>query len=125
MKTIQSAWQLTSQTIRSAGGTGQALSVLIADILRRKFDLGVAKVTSNEIERYKEEVGTYGRGLQYRPSNPELGIIAENCPVYLDGEGVGNEVTGQRDLPRVPTNKVREGCLLVCVKDSFSKHRKF
>ena len=99
--------------IRSAGGTGQALSVLIADILRRKFDLGVAKVTSNEIERYKEEVGTYGRGLQYRPSNPELGIIAENCPVYLDGEGVGNEVTGQRDLPRVPTNKVREGCLLV------------
>ena len=70
-------------------------------------------MTSNEIERYKEEVGTYGRGLQYRPSNPELGIIAENCPVYLDGEGVGNEVTGQRDLPRVPTNKVREGCLLV------------
>ena len=63
--------------IRSAGGTGQALSVLIADILRRKFNLGVAKVTSNEIERYKEEVGTYGRGLQYRPSNPELGIIAE------------------------------------------------
>ena len=29
------------------------------------------------------------------------------------GRGVGNEVTGQRDLPRVPTNKVREGCLLV------------
>jgi DNA polymerase II large subunit len=99
--------------IRSAGGTGQALSVLIADILRRKFNLGVSQVTSNEIERYKEEVGTYGRGLQYRPSNPELGIIAKNCPIYLDGEGVGNEVTGQRDLPRVPTNKVREGCLLV------------
>ena len=99
--------------IRSAGGTGQALSVLIADILRRKFNLGVSQVTSNEVERYKEEVGTYGRGLQYRPSNPELGIIAKNCPIYLDGEGVGNEVTGQRDLPRVPTNKVREGCLLV------------
>jgi len=99
--------------IRSAGGTGQALSVLIADILRRRFNLDVSKVTTNEVERYKEEVGTYGRGLQYRPSNPELGIIAENCPVYLDGEGVGSEVTGQRDLPRVPTNKVREGCLLV------------
>jgi DNA polymerase II large subunit len=99
--------------IRSAGGTGQALSVLIADILRRKFNIGVSQVTSNEVERYKEEVGTYGRGLQYRPSNPELGIIAKNCPIYLDGEGVGNEVTGQRDLPRVPTNKVREGCLLV------------
>ena len=28
-------------------------------------------------------------------------------------KGVGGEVTGQRDLPRVKTNKVREGMLLV------------
>ena len=50
-------------------------------------------------ERYKEEVSKYGRGLQYRPSNPQLEIIAKNCPVYIDGEGVGEEVSGQRDLP--------------------------
>jgi len=99
--------------IRSAGGTGQALSVLIADVLRRDFGLQPPQVTFNEVERYKEEVSKYSRGLQYRPSNPQLEVIANNCPVYVDGEGVGNEVTGQRDLERVPTNKVREGMLLV------------
>ena len=99
--------------IRSAGGTGQALSVLIADVLRRDFALVPPQVTFNEVERYKEEVSKYSRGLQYRPSNPQLEVIAGNCPVYVDGEGVGGEVTGQRDLERVPTNKVREGMLLV------------
>ena len=98
--------------IRSAGGTGQALSVLIADMLRRDFKLGVPDLTFGEVERYKEEVMLY-RGLQYRPSNPELEIIAKSCPIFIDGEGVGKEVTGQRDLPRVRDNKVREGCLLV------------
>jgi len=99
--------------IRYAGGTGQALSVLIGDILRREFGFSSPQVTVEETERYKEEVSAYSRGLQYRPSNPELEVIAKNCPVYIDGEGVGAEVTGQRDLPRVPTNKVREGMLLV------------
>ena len=99
--------------IRSAGGTGQALSVLIADIIRRKFKISKSIVTHNEVERYKEEVSIYARGLQYRPSNPQLEVIARNCPVYIDGEGVGSEVTGQRDLPRVLTNKVREGAVLV------------
>ena len=98
--------------IRSAGGTGQALSVLIADMLRRDFKLGVPKLTFGEVERYKEEVSLY-RGLQYRPSNPELEIIAKSCPIFIDGEGVGKEVTGQRDLDRVKDNKVREGALLV------------
>lgn len=99
--------------IRSAGGTGQALSVLIGDILRREFNLQPPEISFEEAERYKEEVSKYSRGLQYRPSNPQLEVIAYNCPVYIDGEGVGGEVTGQRDLPRVSTNKVREGMLLV------------
>ena len=99
--------------IRSAGGTGQALSVLIADIIRRDFDLNAPIMTFEEIERYKEETGAYARGLQHRPSNPEIETIVKSCPIYIDGEGVGNEVTGQRDLPRVRTNKVREGMLLV------------
>ena len=40
-------------------------------------------------------------------------LPAPRRPIYIDGEGVGGEVTGQRDLPRVKTNKVREGMLLV------------
>lgn len=99
--------------IRSAGGTGQALSVLIADILRREFGLEAQIATYEEKERFKEEVSIYSRGLQYRPSNPQIEVICENCPIYIDGEGVGDEVSGQRDLERVPTNKVREGALLV------------
>ncbi len=99
--------------IRSAGGTGQALSVLIADILRRDFGLKNPIMTFEEVERYKEETGAYARGLQHRPSNPEIETIVKSCPIYIDGEGVGGEVTGQRDLPRVKTNKVREGMLLV------------
>jgi len=99
--------------IRSAGGTGQALSVLIADILRRDFGLKNPIITFEEVERYKEETGAYARGLQHRPTNPEIETIVKSCPIYIDGEGVGNEVTGQRDLPRVKTNKVREGMLLV------------
>ncbi len=99
--------------IRSAGGTGQALSVLIADILRRDFGLKNPIISFEEVERYKEETGAYARGLQHRPSNPEIETIVKSCPIYIDGEGVGREVTGQRDLPRVKTNKVREGMLLV------------
>jgi len=54
--------------IRSAGGTGQALSVLIADIIRRDFDLVNPVMSFEEVERYKEETGAYARGLQARPS---------------------------------------------------------
>lgn len=111
--------------IRSAGGTGQALSVLIGDIIRREFGLVPPQITFEEAERYKEEVSKYARGLQYRPSNPQLEIIAYNCPVYIDGEGVGNEVSGQRDLPRVPTNKVREGMLLVMCEGLVLKAPRF
>ena len=101
--------------IRSAGGTGQALSVLIGDLLRREFRLDPPKTHFEEVERYKEEVSKYARGLQYRPSNPELELILGNCPIYIDGEGVGGEVTGYREPApgRVTSPKIREGALLV------------
>jgi len=101
--------------IRSAGGTGQALSVLIGDLLRREFRLDPPKTHFEEIERFKEEVSKYARGLQYRPSNPELELILGNCPIYIDGEGVGGEVTGYREPApgRVTSPKIREGALLV------------
>ena len=101
--------------IRSAGGTGQALSVLIGDLLRREFRLDPPNTHFEEVERYKEEVSKYARGLQYRPSNPELELILNNCPIYIDGEGVGGEVTGYREPApgRVSSPKIREGALLV------------
>ena len=53
--------------IRAAGGTGQALGVLIADMIRRDMDIGPYIPTRPQIERVKEEFGLYRGNLQYRP----------------------------------------------------------
>jgi len=105
-----------SGPIRSAGGTGQAMSVLIADIVRRELGIGRFKPTSGEIERYKEEIPLYKRAqhLQYTPSVDEIDRIVRGCPICINGEGTEDEeVTGYRDLPRVCTNRLRGGACLV------------
>jgi DNA polymerase II large subunit len=109
--------------IRSAGGTGQALSVLLADYLRRDFKLGRPQLTEPEIDRYIEEVLLY-HNLQYKPSAAEMRSICQEVPVYITGEGVGKEVSGGRDLPRVGTNNVREGMLLVMCEGMLQKAAK-
>jgi len=45
--------------IRAAGGTAQALAVLIADMIRRELDVGHYQPTDPEVERVKEEFGLY------------------------------------------------------------------
>ena len=105
-----------SGPIRSAGGTGQAMSVLIADVVRRELGIGKYEPTSGEIERYKEEIPLYKRvqHLQYVPSVEEIDKITKGCPICVNGEGTENEeVTGYRDLPRVETNRLRGGACLV------------
>ncbi|RLF26149.1 MAG: DNA polymerase II large subunit, partial [Thermoplasmata archaeon] len=105
-----------SGPIRSAGGTGQAMSVLIADVVRREMNLGKYKPTEGEIERYKEEIPLYKRAqhLQYTPTVDEIDKIVRNCPICINGEGTEDEeVTGYRDLPRVGTNRLRGGACLV------------
>jgi DNA polymerase II large subunit len=105
-----------SGPIRSAGGTGQAMSVLIADVIRRERGIGPYKPTDGEIERYKEEIPLYKRvqHLQYTPSVDEIDKIVRGCPVCINGEGTEEEeVTGYRDLPRISTNRLRGGACLV------------
>ncbi|HII52127.1 MAG TPA: DNA polymerase II large subunit [Halobacteriales archaeon] len=102
--------------IRSAGGTAQALSVLVADYVRTILGISSYKPLEEEIERYAEEVELYARetSLQYLPSAEETKFIARNCPIMLDGEPTGKmEVSGYRDLGRVKTNKSRGGMCLV------------
>ena len=106
--------------IRSAGGTGQAISVLLADYLRRDFGLSKPQIEANEVERYIEEVMLYPN-LQYKPSANEMRSICQTVPIYITGEGVGKEVSGGRDLRRVPSNKVREGMLLVLCEGMLLK----
>ena len=102
--------------IRAAGGTAQALSVLIADVVRRELGLGAYKPTDKEVERYKEEVRMYKQieHLQYQPKDEELDLITRGCPVCIDGDGTEDaEVSGNRDLDRVEGNRVRSGACLV------------
>ncbi|SDX77533.1 DNA polymerase II large subunit [Halobellus clavatus] len=102
--------------IRSAGGTAQALSVLVADYARSLLDIEEYRARSDEVERYAEEIGLYDKetGLQYSPKDKETKFIAEHMPIMLDGEATGDEeVSGFRDLERVETNAARGGMCLV------------
>ncbi|MDM7935751.1 MAG: DNA polymerase II large subunit, partial [Methanothrix sp.] len=45
--------------IRSAGGTAQALSVLVADYVRRSVGIAPWRPRPEEVERYVEEIGLY------------------------------------------------------------------
>ncbi|WP_435196933.1 DNA-directed DNA polymerase II large subunit [Natronomonas sp. EA1] len=102
--------------IRSAGGTAQALSVLVADYARSLLGIEEYKARDDEVERYAEEVALYDKetGLQYSPKDKETKFIAKHMPIMLDGEATGDEeVSGFRDLERVDTNSARGGMCLV------------
>ncbi|MEA3559194.1 MAG: hypothetical protein U9R75_08085, partial [Candidatus Thermoplasmatota archaeon] len=110
--------------IRAAGGTAQAVSVLIADQVRRSLGIDEFKVTEQEVSRYVEEFQLY-RNLQYKPSNSEIERVVRNCPVCINGEGTEKvEVQGNRDLPRVSTNQVRSGICLVIAEGVLLKAKK-
>ena len=113
--------------IRSAGGTGQAMSILIADVVRSELGIGPYEATPQEIERWKEEIPLYRRlvNLQYLPSDKEIEAIVSGCKVCIDGEGTEDaEITGYRDLPRMATNRVRGGACLVVAEGLALKAKK-
>ncbi|WP_436925379.1 LAGLIDADG family homing endonuclease [Halosimplex amylolyticum] len=102
--------------IRSAGGTAQALSVLVADYARAMLGIDQYKARDDEIGRYAEEIDLYDKetGLQYTPKEKESKFIAEHMPIMLDGEATGDEeVSGYRDLERIDSNSARGGMCLV------------
>lgn len=113
--------------IRSAGGTAQALSVLVADCVRREVGIDRYKPRPEEVERYVEEIGLYRRvaGLQYSPSDDEIRILVRNCPICIEGEPTEEEeVSGFRDLERIETNRIRGGVALVSAEGIALKRPK-
>ena len=113
--------------IRSAGGTAQALSVLVGDYVRQKLGINRYIPRQEEVERYIEEIRQYNSimNLQYLPSEAEIRLIIENCPVCIDGEATEQEeVSGHRNLERVETNVVRGGMALVIGEGIAGKARK-
>jgi len=102
--------------IRSAGGTAQALSVLVGDFVRRALGIDRYRPRPEEVARYVEEIRQYHSrvSLQYLPSDGEIRKIVEHCPVCIDGEATEHEeVSGYRNLERVETNAIRGGMALV------------
>ncbi len=110
--------------IRSAGGTAQALSVLVADYTRALLGIDAFVPREQEIERFAEEVALYDEdtGLQYTPAMEETRFIAGECPICLDGEPTSDdEVSGFRDLERIDTNRARGGMCLVLAEGIAQK----
>ncbi|RMF90472.1 MAG: DNA polymerase II large subunit [Methanobacteriota archaeon] len=111
--------------IRSAGGSAQALAVLTADYIRQTLGLSAYRPTPDEIERFVEETDLYNSEaarLQYLPSPAEIRMALSNIPVEVTGEGTEKtEVSGHRDMPRIETNQLRGGAVLVIAEGVLQK----
>ncbi|MDE0707559.1 MAG: hypothetical protein OSB33_01280 [Candidatus Poseidoniales archaeon] len=100
--------------IRAAGGTAQALAVLIADMIRRALKLDKYEPTMPEVERVKEEFGLYRGGLQYKPPPEEIEMIVKACPIMINGEETEDiECAGYREVRNIDGGRIRGGVMLV------------
>jgi len=114
--------------IRAAGATAQALSVLLADVVRRDLGLAPFRPDPEEVGRYQEEIPLYKiyQHLQYVPSPEEIALVVRHVPVAISGEATEGdaEVSAFRNLPRVPTNGIRGGACLVIAEGLCQKAAK-
>jgi hypothetical protein len=106
--------------IRAAGGTAQALGVLIGDMVRRELGLNRYIPTTQEVERVKEEFGLYRVGLQYKPPPEEIETIIRACPVMVNGEETEKiECSGYKEVRNIVNSngsyrtRIRGGVMLV------------
>ncbi|MCK5410048.1 MAG: DNA polymerase II large subunit, partial [Candidatus Heimdallarchaeota archaeon] len=105
-----------SGPIRSAGGTAAGMSVLLGDFIRKRLKIGQYQPDQREVERYIEELELYNRvsHLQLPTTKEEQRFAAQNLPIEISGEPTDKvEVTGNRDLRRIETNRLRGGACLV------------
>ena len=103
--------------IRAAGGTAAAQALVIADLAQKLAGLQGYKATDEEVDRYVEEIEICQALLgprQYRITEPEIRQIMQNCPVLVEGEPTEDaEVSVYKNTPRLETNRVRGGMVLV------------
>ena len=103
--------------VRNAGGTAAAWSVIIADYVRKKMQYATYDPDENEIKRCATELEDYHErvtNLQYFPSKEESEFMIKSLPVEISGDASEDiEVSNYKDLPRIPTNKIRSGYCLI------------
>ena len=114
--------------IRPAGGTAQALTLVVADVARKT--LGLEKWQPNEqvVQRFVEEVRLYERTVrrfQYHITDDDIELAMRSIPVEPTGVSTDSyEVSNYRDIPGIETNRLRGGALIVVVDGVIGRARK-
>ena len=116
--------------IRSAGGTEAALTMLIADHVRKA--VGLSKYQANcfddETGRFVEELRIYERevgNFQFKILDEDVIKCISNLPVELDGVDTDPvEIVGHRGMKRINTDRVRGGALRVMNDGLIGRSRK-
>jgi len=103
--------------IRAAGGTAGAVAVIIGDYVRKKMGYAEYDPDEKEIARFHTELMDYNDRcvrLQYCPSEAETEFLLKKMPIEITGNASEKiEVSNFKDLPRIPTNRIRGGMCLV------------
>ncbi len=116
--------------IRSAGGTESALTLVIADQVRKTLGLDKYNGTGydDEVGRFVEESRIYERDVgnfQYKITDQDVQKAIENLPVEIDGVWTDNfEVVVHRDMKHISSNRVRGGALRVLNDGVVGKSKK-
>jgi len=105
--------------MRSAGGTESAVTMLIADHVRKAVNLSKYQANSfdDETGRFIEELRVYEReasSFQFHVLDEDIVKVISNLPVELDGVDTDPfEVVNHKNMKRIKTNRVRGGALRV------------
>ncbi len=106
--------------IRSAGGTESAVTILIADYIRKAVGLSKYEANSfdDETGRFVEELRIYESeaqgNFQFHVSDDDVIKVISNLPVELTGVDTDPfEVVNHKNMTRIKTNRVRGGALRV------------
>jgi DNA polymerase II large subunit len=114
--------------IRPAGGTAQALSMVIADVVRRTLKLEKWQPSEDAVNRFIEEVRLYERTVrrfQYHVTDEDLETAMKAIPVEPTGVSTDPyEISNYRDIPGIETNRLRGGALIVVVDGVVGRARK-
>jgi len=105
--------------MRSAGGTESAVTMLIADHVRKA--VGLTKYQANSFDdetgRFVEELRIYEReasSFQFHILDEDIVHVISNLPVELDGVDTDPfEVVNHKSMARIKTDRVRGGALRV------------
>ena len=117
--------------IRSAGGTDSAMTLIIADHVRKALGLQKYQSTYNnedEIGRTIEELRIYEREIgsfQYRVTDKAVRDTLEHIPVEINGIETDHvEIVTHREMSRIETDYVRGGALRVLNDGIIGKSHK-